>query len=66
MMTKEEKEIKRLLQKHRAKPIPMDKCRLAEIKPLSEKITMEEVKKHTRAMQMSWIVCYRLPVGGRK
>jgi len=58
-----EEEIRRLLQKYRAKPIPMDKGQLAEIKPLSERISSEEVKRHTRAMQMSWVVCYRRIVG---
>jgi len=57
------KEIRRLLQKYRAKPIPMDKCRLTEIRPLSERISMEEVKRHTKAMQMSWVVCYRRIIG---
>jgi len=56
-------EIRKLLQKYKAKPIPMNKNQLAKIKPLSEKMAIEEVKRYTKAMQMSWIAAYRKIIG---
>jgi len=56
-------EIEELLQKYGAKPIPMDKARLADARPLSEKVSHEESKKDREIRQKSWMATRDKPVG---